>query len=118
MLDKMPLKFWYTINTVLEPCCRTRYDWYLIKKVNHYTYVIDEFKNEQNIKLYKLKWLPNSNIDIVIKLLATDEKYEIIQSMSAYEPRKNGCLKLKQMNLNIHIYIQHHKKEPDICIVL
>ena len=72
--------------------CGTRYDWYLIEKKNQYknTIIIDEDKKHNEIDLSQLSWLPNSNILEISKILAKDEcdKCPIIQSMSAYEPRK------------------------------
>ncbi len=72
--------------------CGTRYDWYLIEKKNQYknTIIIDEDKKQNEIDLSQLSWLPNSNILEISKILAKDEcdKCPIIQSMSAYEPRK------------------------------
>lgn len=72
--------------------CGTRYDWYLIENSSKYknTIVIDENSIHNEIDLSILNWLPNSNIEEVKKILAVEneEKCPIIQSMSAYEPRK------------------------------
>jgi hypothetical protein len=72
--------------------CGTRYDWYLIEKTNQYenTIIIDEAGKHNKINLSELSWLPNSNILEINKILAKndDERCPIIQSMSAYEPRK------------------------------
>ena len=72
--------------------CGTRYDWYLIEKTNPYrnTIIIDEDGKQNEINLSELSWLPNSNILEINKILAKndDERCPIIQSMSAYEPRK------------------------------
>lgn len=72
--------------------CGTRYDWYLIKKTNQYknTLVVDEDGKQNEINLSELCWLPNSNILEINKILAknNEERCPIIQSMSAYEPRK------------------------------
>ena len=79
--------------------CGTRYDWYVIKKIPVYknTLIKDEKNIELNIDLTNFRWLPNYNINILYKILATanDEKCEIIQSMSAYEPRKNWMSSIK-----------------------
>jgi hypothetical protein len=73
--------------------CGTRYDWYLIGKTKQYknTMVVDEDGKQNEINLSQLSWLPNSNILEINKILAKndDERCPIIQSMSAYEPRKN-----------------------------
>ena len=72
--------------------CGTRYDWYLIEKTNQYknTIIVDEDGKQNEINLSELSWLPNSNILEINKILAKndDERCPIIQSMSAYEPRK------------------------------
>jgi len=72
--------------------CGTRYDWYLIEKTNQYknTIIVDENGKQNDINLSELSWLPNSNILEINKILAKndDETCPIIQSMSAYEPRK------------------------------
>jgi SAM-dependent methyltransferase len=72
--------------------CGTRYDWYLIEKTNQYknTIIADEDGTRNEINLSELSWLPNSNILEINKIIAKDdcERCPIIQSMSAYEPRK------------------------------
>lgn len=72
--------------------CGTRYDWYLIEKINQYknTIIVDEDGKRNEINLSELSWLPNSNIIEINKILAKGdcERCPIIQSMSAYEPRK------------------------------
>ena len=72
--------------------CGTRYDWYLIQRTRQYTTtsVVDEDVKKNEIDLSVLSWLPNSNILEINKILAGehDERCPIIQSMSAYEPRK------------------------------
>jgi hypothetical protein len=72
--------------------CGTRYDWYLIEKSNQYknTTIVDEDGIESEINLSELSWLPNSNVIEINKILAKNdgERCPIMQSMSAYEPRK------------------------------
>jgi len=79
--------------------CGTRYDWYLIQKTSKYTTTIvnDEKNTKIVIDMGDFNWLPNFNISDIQKLLAKDgdEKCEIIQSMSAYEPRKKWMSKEK-----------------------
>ena len=73
--------------------CGTRYDWYILKKNKEET--TTTIKDEKNIiskiNLSKYNWLANCELDEIDKLLATDkdEKCPILQSMSAYEPRKS-----------------------------
>ena len=54
------------------------------------TTVIDENGVEDSLDLTQFSWLPNGCISEVSKILANDEdeKCPIIQSMSAYEPRR------------------------------
>lgn len=72
--------------------CGTRYDWYLIEKTMTYkdTIVIDEHNILHNVNLTIFNWLPNFNIDMIHKILTTnnDEKNIIIYSPSLYEHRK------------------------------
>jgi hypothetical protein len=72
--------------------CGTRYDWYLIEKTSQYknTTIVDEDGIESEINLSELSWLPNSNVLEIKKILAKNdgERCPIMQSMSAYEPRK------------------------------
>jgi len=79
--------------------CGTRYDWYLIKKKEKYTTTIvnDEKGNDNIIDMNDFNWLPNYNIETIKKILAVEneEKCEIIQSMSAYEPRKKWMSSIK-----------------------
>ena len=78
--------------------CGTRYDWYVIKnKPNkkYKTIIIDQEEEEHKINLNKYKWLANSNLDIIDKLIANDneEKCKILYSSSAYEHRKKWISK-------------------------
>ena len=79
--------------------CGTRYDWYLIEKKTPYknTIILDEDGNKNEINLREWTWLPNSQFIKINKLLAKkdDERCPIIQSMSAYEPRKKWMSKTK-----------------------
>jgi len=79
--------------------CGTRYDWYLIEKTPAYkhTVVNDEQGIVLNVGMSEFNWLPNYNIKAVRELLADagEETCEIIQSMSAYEPRKKWMNKTK-----------------------
>ena len=79
--------------------CGTRYDWYLIEKKTQYknTIILDEDGNKNEINLREWTWLPNSQFIKINKLLAKkdDERCPIIQSMSAYEPRKKWMSKTK-----------------------
>jgi hypothetical protein len=79
--------------------CGTRYDWYLIEKINQYknTIILDEDGKQNEINLSELSWLPNSNILEINKILVKNdgERCPIIQSMSAYEPRKKWMSSIK-----------------------
>ena len=79
--------------------CGTRYDWYIIEKKNKYknTIINDEKGKIFNINMNNFHWLPNYNFDIIEKILAKKGKKtcNIMQSMSAYEPRKTWMSKTK-----------------------
>ena len=79
--------------------CGTRYDWYLIHHVQNHsdTIVIDEKSIKICLNLSSLKWLPNSNIIEINNMLAgnNEDRCQIIQSMSAYEPRKKWMSQIK-----------------------
>jgi hypothetical protein len=68
--------------------CGTRYDWYLIEKNAHYknSIVIDENCEKNDLDLSKFNWLPNSNITLLKKMLATSgqETCPIIYNRSNY----------------------------------
>jgi len=81
--------------------CGTRYDWYVIERVEcngRETNLRDEKSKHIKLNLEDgLNWLPNSNINLIRKLIATDKKNrcEIIYSPSAYEHRKKWMSKSK-----------------------
>ena len=79
--------------------CGTRYDWYIIQHKSKYTTTIvnDEKNNKIVIDMNNFDWLPNYNIDSIQNILAkeNEEKCNIIQSMSSYEPRKKWMSKVK-----------------------
>jgi len=51
--------------------CGTRYDWYVIKKTPSYqkSIINDEYNITCNIDMKKTDWLPNSNINEVLKII-------------------------------------------------
>lgn len=80
----------------------TRYDFYLLQKTarTYNTQLKDEHYNKSELDLSLFEWLPNSNISDIMKILTdvttyTSENCPIIQSMSAYEPRKSHMSKIK-----------------------
>jgi len=67
--------------------CGTRYDWYLIEKKKHYkqTIIIDENGEKHDYELSNFSWLPNSKIDLIQKILITNnEACSIIYNRSNY----------------------------------
>ena len=64
--------------------CGTRYDWYLIQKIPQYKNTIvkdcDGVVNE--INLVVLNWLPNNNIEKIMKLINKPEKIKILCDFS------------------------------------
>ena len=79
--------------------CGTRYDWYIMKacKSSQPTTIKDENGKINIIDMKSFKWFPSSNIDIMLNILEHDKEKacKIIQSMSAYEPRKKWMSKVK-----------------------
>ena len=78
--------------------CGTRYDWYILQRKqneNYMTTIIDENNIKTDIDLSKWKWLPNCEFKLIEKLIGGKEKCQILQSMSAYEPRKKWISKEK-----------------------
>ena len=71
--------------------CGTRYDWYLIQRINKYTTttIVDEKNNIEVVDMAKFNWLPNYGISTIQKYLAKEQEQscDIIQSY-AYDPRK------------------------------
>jgi hypothetical protein len=80
----------------------TRYDWYLLQKRKqcNRTIIKGDDRKLYKINLRKWKFLPNSNFNIIKKLLAnnTDNKCYIIYGVSNYETRKKwvSCKKDKE----------------------
>jgi hypothetical protein len=80
--------------------CGTRYDWYILQKKkneNHKTKILDQNNVSYEINLNKYNWLANCELELIDKLIANenDEKCKILQSMSAYEPRKKWISKIE-----------------------
>jgi len=78
--------------------CGTRYDWYILQKKknnDHITIILDQCNILHEINLKKYSWLANCELGIIEKILANEneEKCQILQSMSAYEPRKKWISK-------------------------
>jgi hypothetical protein len=79
--------------------CGTRYDWYILqkKKSNNKTNILDEKGISHKLNIQNYDWLGNYELDLIHSLIAdkNDEKCQIMQSMSAYEPRKVWISKTK-----------------------
>jgi len=81
--------------------CGTRYDWYVVERINgrgRSTRIRDERGEEkEEVMNDGWEWFPNYGHEEVKKLLARDgdERCPIIQSMSAYEPRKKWMSKVR-----------------------
>ena len=78
--------------------CGTRYDWYILQKkknISHKTNILDQNNISYEINLSKYNWLANCELELIDKLMANEneEKCQILQSMSAYEPRKKWISK-------------------------
>jgi hypothetical protein len=74
--------------------CGTRYDWYVVRAApaqpDTYTIVHDTDNVTSTVRLAEWTWLPSGRIDNIAHIVARgdDVRCPIIQSMSAYEPRK------------------------------
>lgn len=72
--------------------CGTRYDWYLIRNgyEDRITIVRDEKGTTNNVIMKDFRWLPNYNIESIIRILARDgeERCEIMYDRTAYEADK------------------------------
>ena len=70
--------------------CGTRYDWYVIRKtLRHTATLVRDTKGvEADVDMIQFKWLPNYNIT-GIQSITGSPHCAILQSMSAYEPRKS-----------------------------
>jgi hypothetical protein len=80
--------------------CGTRYDWYIIeKKINNSktTIINDEDNNNYILDLNNFKWLPNSNILEIQKLLTVNEEDRcgIIYNRSNYGSDKKYISKIQ-----------------------
>ena len=96
--------------------CGTRYDWYIIQHTSKYTTTIvnDEKNNNIVMDMNNFDWLPNYNIDTIQNILAKedDDKCNIIQSMSSYEPRKKWMSKVKTNEFKYPCIHSTPKKGP------
>ena len=68
----------------------TRYDWYLLqnKKNTDLTTVKCDDGNICKIDISKMKFIPNNDIELILKLTSSNDKVHILHSESFYEPRK------------------------------
>ena len=77
----------------------TRFDWYVLQKSDYsnITVINTENNKTKKINIQEWGWLPNFDFDLIESLLAKDneEKCEVINSQSSYEPRKNWMNKTK-----------------------
>jgi hypothetical protein len=80
--------------------CGTRYDWYLIEKINQYktTIIVDEDGKQNEINLSEFSWLPNSNILEINKILAKNdcERCPIMYDRTAYGADKKDRVSSKE----------------------
>jgi hypothetical protein len=88
--------------------CGTRYDWYILQKsknINTITKILDENEKPFETNLNNWEWLPNGEFDIIFKLIAKNDEKEcnILQSMSAYDPRKKWISKTKSKEFKYEV---------------
>lgn len=93
--------------------CGTRYDWYVIEKKPCYkkTEIKDERSDIIQLNLKILKWLPNSNIENILKMFSTTETREIVYSTS-YDPRKSWVSTQQSEEFKFPILKSTTKKGP------
>jgi len=99
--------------------CGTRYDWYILQKkknINYKTKILDQNKILYEINLNKYNWLANCELDLIDKLIANEneEKCKILQSMSAYEPRKKWISKIETNEFKYPVIHSTPKEKPRI----
>jgi len=97
--------------------CGTRYDWYILQKKknkNHKTKILDQNNVSYEINLSKYNWLANCELELIDKLIANEneEKCKILQSMSAYEPRKKWISKIETKEFKYPVVHSTPKDKP------
>jgi len=97
--------------------CGTRYDWYILQKKkneNHKTKILDQNNVSYEINLNKYNWLANCELELIDKLIATEneEKCQILQSMSAYEARKKWISKVETKEFKYPVVHSTPKDKP------
>jgi hypothetical protein len=78
--------------------CGTRFDWYILQKKkneNYQTKITDQNKKLYELNLSKYKWLANCELDLIDKLIASDneEKCQILYSRTNYGADKKWISK-------------------------
>lgn len=91
--------------------CGTRFDYYLIKntKLIKNTIIIDENKEKLNLNLSLLNWLPNSNINTILKLINKKEKLNVIMN-SSYHAIRNYISDIKDSEYKYQLIHSTPKK--------
>tara|TARA_B100001758_G_scaffold94065_1_gene80352 strand:- start:1438 stop:2685 length:1248 start_codon:yes stop_codon:yes gene_type:complete len=85
--------------------CNTRFDWYLLqnKKCNAHTRVHDEYKETNIFYLPFYTWLPNSNIKVVMNLIAKrdEPRIHVLYDRMAYKADQQNLPLEKQWVSNL-----------------
>ena len=99
--------------------CGTSYDWYLIRKTKRCddTVVINEISKRNEINLSLSTWLPNSNMEEIKKILASNNEERCPILHSSYHSTKKIMSHTKDDILNSLVFIQLQRQEQDLCIV-
>jgi len=132
--DIHELRIYDIKNTNKIFTCNVRVDWYLLQKsktINLNTKIIDEEKINYNLNIKNKEFIPNSNINLIYKILNNEcQKLNIIRSHEIISTNKN--LKTKETdkykykiitNLNgketkIKLLDTHHSKHFDKKVIM
>ena len=100
--------------------CNTRYDWYVAQKTRPSlkTVVVGQDGTTSSIYLPEWKVVPNCMFDEIKKLMAGEheETCEILQSTSAYDPRRKWVSKVKMDGFDYPVmYSINRQNIPKMC---
>ena len=97
--------------------CGTRYDWYILQKKkneNHKTKILDQNNILHEINLNKYNWLANCELDLIDKLIATDneEKCKVLYTRNNYGSDKKWTSKIETKEFKYPVLHSTPKDKP------
>jgi 16S rRNA G966 N2-methylase RsmD len=97
--------------------CGTRYDWYILQKTkneNHKTKILDQNNISYEINLNKYNWLANCELELIDKLIATEneEKCKILYSRNNYGADKKWISKTETTEFKYPVVHSTPKERP------